>query len=568
MANLDRHWWGLPGPDRFLGRVADGALGAPEGIIGLSLPRIAPEGILEALALRLEQVSSLQPVVVDASRGLGARQPLRVLANLAGVDTAGIRQTAEFLDAPSLADTVFLIHDIKPEDWLAWSLFFRSFRLERRSLARMSAPSLVVVPPSGLPPEDVKGTLGGPILRWMGAVTRLDTRMQVDRLGARMSDTLLARTAAETTIELAAWDPDMVRELVRLPYEMQLNPIKQLSPMADALTVQAASWENALVDLWDGVPHVHTLALIAACDHEALRARLWSARVRVVFPFIEMVRHAVISKYEPFLRQHLPYGKPNPYGREPMVFTEPHRLEFYEVRQFLRGLIPQHESLILNECYQLRRAMAHADPGYEQSILNLSELWETYSHSFPSNCAGWDWPRCGQRLVMMVGPSGAGKSTYAQANYSPDEIVSSDSVRERITGRLEFGGDQNLVFEQVRQEAVLRLSSGHRTVIDATHVKTTDRLVNARLVPLDIQVEYVVIDRSLEEKRRDGGWRLERGVIDIHAAQFALTLPDVMKRDGLPNVIVTLPDLDGRNIATDAAAENSMQHRDGRRPAA
>jgi hypothetical protein len=357
----------------------------------------------------------------------------------------------------------------------------------------------------------------------------------------------------------------MIGALARLSYEQQINPVDLLRPMAAELGHRVASWDNALVDTWDGVPHIHTLALIAAGNEEALRARLWSARVRVVFPFIEMVRHAVVSKYEHLLRQFLPYSKLSPYSPTPTVYTEPHRLEFYELRSFLRGSIPRHEDIILRGCYALRRAMAHADPDFVQNIVNLSELWDNYAHSFPSDCAGWDWPRCGQKLVMMVGPSGAGKSTYAQAHYGHEEIVSSDAIRDEFGGHNDYIGDQGLIFEKVRQQAIQRLSSGHRVVIDATHVKTGERLVNARLVPRDIPVEYVVIDRTLEEKRRDGGWRLERGVVETHAGQFAASLPEILARDGLPNVTVTLPDLDGRNTLV---ARATTDEDEGQRPAA
>ena len=118
------------------------------------------------------------------------------------------------------------------------------------------------------------------------------------------------------------------------------------------------------------------------------------------------------------------------------------------------------------------------------------------------------------------------------------------------------------VLSENQQQALQRLSAGLRAVIDATHIKTADRLTNARLAPPDIPVEYVVIDRSLEEKQRDGGWRLERGVIEIHARQFAASLPDIVAGDGLKNVRVTVPSLAGRNVVV-AVPEQERQ-----RPAA
>jgi hypothetical protein len=104
------------------------------------------------------------------------------------------------------------------------------------------------------------------------------------------------------------------------------------------------------------------------------------------------------------------------------------------------------------------------------------------------------------------------------------------------------------VFERLRSDVRMRLTSGRRAVIDATHIKAADRINNARLAPADIPVEYVVIDRPMEEKVATGGWRLERnGLLESHATTFAANIEAILARDGLPNVTVTAPALGGRN---------------------
>jgi len=40
--------------------------------------------------------------------------------------------------------------------------------------------------------------------------------------------------------------------------------------------------------------------------------------------------------------------------------------------------------------------------------------------------------------------------------------------------------------------------SGEDVILEATNIKTADRKRNAASVPLNLHVEYVVIDRSLE----------------------------------------------------------------------
>jgi hypothetical protein len=62
-------------------------------------------------------------------------------------------------------------------------------------------------------------------------------------------------------------------------------------------------------------------------------------------------------------------------------------------------------------------------------------------------------------------------------------------------------------------------------------------------------VEYVVIDRDMLEKVASAGWRLERpdNLLDTHARIFEANLERILAGDGLPNVQVAVPEMDGRN---------------------
>ena len=351
----------------------------------------------------------------------------------------------------TLADTIFLIHSLTQADWRQWSLFVRSFRAERqREPRRLGGPSIVLAVPSAIPPEDLHATIGAHPLRWMGVMSRLDTRLYAERVGGRQGDDLLSRVAAETTVEFAGWDREMTRALACLTLEQQLDPVSLLEGFAASVSRETPCWENALVDHWDGVPHISTLALIAAGEVAALRARMWSARVRTVFPFIDAVRLAFATKYEMRLRAALPLTKN--FNDRSVTYTDAFRLEFYDLKTILGPLLPRDERALLDHCYRLRTAMAHSDPGDAFRIVQASGLWERLEPDFPAASTGWDWPRCGQRLVLLIGPSGAGKSTYAAEHYDPAEIVSSDAIREEIFGSLEADGDQGPVFERLRDE--------------------------------------------------------------------------------------------------------------------
>jgi predicted kinase len=140
---------------------------------------------------------------------------------------------------------------------------------------------------------------------------------------------------------------------------------------------------------------------------------------------------------------------------------------------------------------------------------------------------------------MLIGPSCAGKSTYAASTYLAEEILSSDEIRVELFGSMSMAGSQQRVFEVLRDRAMGRLSTGRSVVIDATNIHQRDRLANAFIVPSDVTVEYVLIDRPMSEKQRDAGWRAEKPqLLENHANAFARELPDILLGDNLPNVVV------------------------------
>ena len=542
LLRLSSSWWRLPGPDRFLSRIAEAA-NKPLGVVGLLLPHPEPQGWLEAVRERLDEQASSQPIVVDASAGLRGRSPVRVLAAAAGLETSGLRVIQQFLDEPALADAVFVVHGAPVGDWREWSLFLRTFRADHAGVERAGAPTILFTIPPPVLPGDARAALGGAPLRWSGMVSRLDTRLYVEATAGRGDDDLVARVAAETVVELAGWEQTLADALTRLPVRQQLEPLNHLAPYAAEFAGLTPSWGNGLVDWWDGQPHVSTLALLATGDRTTLDARIWSAQVRVVFPFLNTVRLAFATRYEDALRARLPYTKI--YGERRQVYTDPYRLEFYDIKHLLEQVLSQDQALLLDDCLKLRRSMAHSEPADAYRIARVSERWEQLEPDFPAASTGWEWPRCGQSMVVMVGPSCAGKSTYAEAHYDRADIISSDAIRLEIFGSLEAAGDQGPVFEQLRADVRARLSAGHRVVVDATHIKAVDRLATARLMPADMPVEYVVLDRPMADKVTTAGWRAARpGLLEAHGTMFMDGLDAIMAGDGLPNVTVTalLPD--------------------------
>ena len=78
-------------------------------------------------------------------------------------------------------------------------------------------------------------------------------------------------------------------------------------------------------------------------------------------------------------------------------------------------------------------------------------------------------------LVLLVGPSGSGKSTFARDNFTPTEVISSDSLRAMLA---DDPADQDASAEAFQLVALLasgRLKRRLTTVIDATNLRAVDR---------------------------------------------------------------------------------------------
>jgi hypothetical protein len=419
-------WWSLPGPARLLRRVATDLAAAETGVLGLAFPVPKPVHWLEALIDCLNDQVAATPVVIDVSAGLRGRSPVRMLAAQAGLETSGLRLISQFIDEPSLIDSVFVVHGVQPADWRQWSVFLRGFCAERRRKQSLSAPAIVLIVPPGMPADDVRASLGAQPVRWLGAMSRIDTMLYVERVAGHPGNDLISRVALDTMVEFAGWDREMARALAGLSVEQQLDPVPLLQIHANALRCPPC-WENALVDHWDGYPHVSTSALVAAGDADALRVRLWNARVRSLFPFINTVRLAFIAKYRKSLEAALPITKQ--FNDRLRTYARAFELELYDIRHILGDLVPEIERRLLSDCHSLRTAMAHADPGDTQRIIRVSRAWDRIEEHFPAVSNGWEWPRSGQKQVLLAEPSGAGKSTYVAENFDPvADIVSSDAI--------------------------------------------------------------------------------------------------------------------------------------------
>lgn len=144
-------------------------------------------------------------------------------------------------------------------------------------------------------------------------------------------------------------------------------------------------------------------------------------------------------------------------------------------------------------------------------------------------------------LIIMVGPSGAGKSTFVKNHFKPHEIISSDAIREELTGDFRNQHVNDLVFEEFHRRIEMKLRLGERVVADATHLRKKDRIATAGIgTRLRVPVFYIIIDRPMEEKLATAGWRENvPGLIEKHAATFQGQEKDICSGDNMATVIDT-----------------------------
>ncbi len=531
MSGMD--WWSLPGPRRFLDGVLERR--ARHGVVAVSAPA-GLAGLNDALAARLREADAIRPEV--AEDGADVRSPAHLLGARAGA-RLGIRSVEDLVRAPELDGRTFVVHGIDPARWRRWQLFVSEFR--RAKLEPGLGPRLLVVVPGGLRPEETAGVFGpAAVAKWLGYISRIDTETWAASLAAAPTG-LIPRMARAASVELSGWNRGLLEALLGLDDELQFDPRGVLeAAAAEGVGGRATCWEDGLVDVWEDDVRVDTLALLATRRCEEVAKRIWRGHVRVLFPFLDDVRTAIVRRHLPALSRLVspatPWSRPPSANYPtPPVRIDPFQLELPEIRMVGGHLLSGNEVHLCRKGNALRAMMAHLDPAPLAKVQELADLWEAADEWLPKEEVGWDWPRCGQRLTLMVGPPGAGKSTWAARNH-PEGIVSTDAIREESPRLLE-----PQVFAVARERVRKLLACGRDALLDAINLEAAHRALNRSVAPPWVKVRYVVVDRPLEEKIRDGGWRNapdKQGMIEEGHEVFATGVAEALAGDGVPGIEV------------------------------
>jgi predicted kinase len=137
------------------------------------------------------------------------------------------------------------------------------------------------------------------------------------------------------------------------------------------------------------------------------------------------------------------------------------------------------------------------------------------------------WPAC--RLHLLIGPAGSGKSAWARENLSQTALVSSDRMREELTGDPADQSQNYLVFQRCMDRVREELKRGAEVTFDATNFTQ-----GLRRMPVQAgrwcgaEVVSYLFDCSLEEALRRNQLRSRCVPEDVVARQHRLLEPPAL----------------------------------------
>lgn len=520
-------WWNLPGPARFISDLLASLL--QRGIALAECPRPFPEGLLDAIGVAADHDFALSAIRIRATDFAKDASIVHSLARGHGSSGISIGSIAEFLAYPEFSSSIFVVEGFDSSAISQWSALIRAVLYERMRIGHDGGPYLLVLPPPGLSDDDkLRLSADLPRQQLIGAVTSVDTYAWAGAIGLMHSGSLIETVAVGTVLEIAAWSRDILEASKAWSENDKLLPHDRIADIARSRTWPFPSWENGLVDLWGAAPVPQIAAALAHGYHREVPRRIWAAQMKSILPCLDIVRRGVIAKHQQSLSRLVSIERPyrRMFGSSVRETVDPWELEFYDLETLLPGLLSESDRAGLKALRGARNNLAHGHLLDPSRLRDIDIWWQQLSERFPPVVPGWRWPRTGQKLVLTIGPSLGGKTTWATAQGLP--IVSSSAMG-------------NSASQRVRQELDTKvqqlLESGASVIFDDGHLNSLHRQVTVALVPPDIQVEYVILDRTIEDKTQGLDPQRE-AIVRRHHDKFQSDLDGHLSGDGLSNVQV------------------------------
>jgi hypothetical protein len=530
-------WWSQAGPANVVNKITQ-AISRKQRVVCISTPDPRMLGLSAAIASRLTSDLSLDCMRLDVGSEDQSQPIAHLLASFLNVSAVEIGSVAEFASHPGLVDQVLIVDGVDRRHLRRWSLFLRQLMAESTEEA-VVGPILLLFLPTGLS-HDQRSALCGPaaFVSTQGMIDRYDSASYAAGIGARPAQGLTSRVGHAAAIEVAAWSRELLEKMVGWDAADQIAPIPLLERGATRIPYPFPCWENGLVDYWDDEPAAHAAAALKHGYLDHVRRRLWSAQASILLPFTHRVLRSLISRHQHVLAKKVSPARP--YERKMhervKIITDFWKLEFYDVKELTKNDLTPQETDLLNIASWTRNQVAHFGLLEPDAVARFSDHYDANICDVDFDIPGWNWPRCGQSMTLTVGPSGAGKSTWSEAQGL--DVVSSDEIRKGRSPDGETPGSQSEIFHEVRTRSSMVLRDGRSVIVDAMHIEPEDRLRQLAVAPADLKIKYVIIDRPLSDKQRDGGWREKAGLVEKYHHAFSEHATGALSGDGRNDVEV------------------------------
>lgn len=367
---MERTWWRLPGPARFIDHVIQDFLDGRSCI--LSLPLHYPRGLREALADRILGNDVWNWRIIDLEDDDKCKKdPVTGLHDrLAPPSLPGSLLSVRSLsEAGGISGKIVWVGGLASDSWATWREFLEAYNHACRALPYEDR-GLFCVPVIGplndrLPPEDVSLS----IRRWSGYVDQLDVLLQLSQLiRNRISPPLHCRIAMAVAGELAGGDIELAEVLAHEDLDVLLSPRQVLSRFGETRGWNTENtilpeWQRGMVDHVEGRIVVHSSVLAMNGNDEEICRRIWRGQVGVLFAFIEEQRVRLLRELGNSLTV--------PFETQFGVITDVRDLEIPHIlAQARRAGIPRHVRSLISHLRDMRHALAHLEPVKPQDLFS------------------------------------------------------------------------------------------------------------------------------------------------------------------------------------------------------
>jgi predicted kinase len=296
-------------------------------------------------------------------------------------------------------------------------------------------------------------------------------------------------------------------------------------------------WDKFFDECDKDLPEKEVIAVLRALCDAGHRVEIWSGR-----------SDAVREKSEDWLDKHVGH------------VLDRNGDNFVPASSLLKRMRPHND---FQSDVELKRSWLHEEETKPDMIFDdrqgVVDMWREEGIKCSQVEPGdFDEPKAPARprkptLKVMIGPSGAGKSTYIQKRFAGPGVVvlSSDEIRmaqfataDDFAAAAYCPAGFKATFSALHGIAKAHLDGGLDVIVDSTNLKRRDRMSLLKAVGADtgdVNVEYYIIDRPLQEKldSYNGSWHTNCDVIKRHHKTFAASKRDALNGDGLPFVAVT-----------------------------